>query len=76
MSRQRSGRARIAPDPLSGQGIIWAIDDATSAMELLTRMHWRDLAQEMRARTLRDVEAYPPCPVDDHIMIPAMEKLH
>ena len=21
-------------------------------------MHWRDLAQEMRARTLRDVEAY------------------
>jgi flavin-dependent dehydrogenase len=52
------GDARIAPDPLSGQGIIWAIDDAVSAMELLTRMHWRDLAQEMRARTLRDVEAY------------------
>jgi hypothetical protein len=21
-------------------------------------MHWRDLAEEMRARTLRDVEAY------------------
>jgi len=52
------GDARIAPDPLSGQGIIWAIDDAASAMELLTRMHGRDLAQEMRARTLRDVEAY------------------
>src|SRR5262249_14672663 len=52
------GDARIAPDPLSGQGIIWAIDDAASAMELLTPMHWRDLAQEMRARTLRDVEAY------------------
>jgi flavin-dependent dehydrogenase len=52
------GDARIAPDPLSGQGIIWAIDDAASAMELLTRMHWRDLAEEMRARTLRDVEAY------------------
>jgi flavin-dependent dehydrogenase len=52
------GDARIAPDPLSGQGIIWAIDDAASAMELLTRMHWRDLAQEMRARTLREVEAY------------------
>jgi len=52
------GDARIAPDPLSGQGIIWAIDDAASAMELLTRMHWRDLAQEMRARTLRDVEGY------------------
>jgi flavin-dependent dehydrogenase len=52
------GDARIAPDPLSGQGIIWAIDDAASAMEHLTRMHWRDLAQDMRARTLRDVEAY------------------
>jgi len=52
------GDARIAPDPLSGQGIIWAIDDAASAMELLTRMHWRDLAQKMRAITLRDVEAY------------------
>ena len=52
------GDARIAPDPLSGQGIIWAIDDAASAMELLTRMDWRDLVQEMRARTLREVEAY------------------
>jgi flavin-dependent dehydrogenase len=52
------GDARIAPDPLSGQGIIWAIDDAVSAMELLTRMHWRDLAQEMRARTTSEVEAY------------------
>jgi len=52
------GDARIAPDPLSGQGIIWAIDDAASAMELLTRMQWRDLAQDMRARTLREVEAY------------------
>jgi flavin-dependent dehydrogenase len=52
------GDARIAPDPLSGQGIIWAIDDAASAMELLRRMEWRDLAQEMRARTLREVEAY------------------
>ena len=52
------GDARIAPDPLSGQGLIWAIDDAASAMELLTRMHGRDLAEEMRARTLRDVEAY------------------
>src|SRR5262245_19490740 len=52
------GDARIAPDPLSGQGIIWAIDDAASAMELLTRMHGRDFAEVMRARTLRDVEAY------------------
>ncbi len=52
------GDARIAPDPLSGQGIIWAIDDAAFAMELLTRMEWHDVAQEMGARTVRDVKAY------------------
>jgi flavin-dependent dehydrogenase len=52
------GDARIAPDPLSGQGILWAFDDAISVMDLLRRMEWRDLAREMRARTLRDVEAY------------------
>jgi flavin-dependent dehydrogenase len=52
------GDARIAPDPLSGQGIIWAIEDAASAMELLTRMRWRDLARDMRARTLREVKDY------------------
>ena len=52
------GDARIAPDPLSGQGIIWPIDDAASAMEFLTRMQERDLAEEMRARTLLDVEAH------------------
>jgi flavin-dependent dehydrogenase len=52
------GDARIAPDPLSGQGIIWAIDDACSAMELLAREEWRDLARKMQARTERDVKAY------------------
>jgi 2-polyprenyl-6-methoxyphenol hydroxylase-like FAD-dependent oxidoreductase len=52
------GDARIAPDPLSGQGIIWAFDDAISVMDLLRRMEWRDLAREMGARTLRDVDAY------------------
>ena len=52
------GDARIAPDPLSGQGIIWAFDDAISVMDLLRRMKWRDLAREMDARTLRDVDAY------------------
>jgi flavin-dependent dehydrogenase len=52
------GDARIAPDPLSGQGIIWAIDDALSVMELLTRMGWHDLADEMGPRTMRDVKAY------------------
>jgi flavin-dependent dehydrogenase len=52
------GDARIAPDPLSGQGILWALDDAVSATELLTRPDWSDIAAEMRARTRRDVEAY------------------
>ena len=52
------GDARIAPDPLSGQGIIWAIDDAVAVMERLTRMEWRDLIQHMRARTANEVNAY------------------
>jgi flavin-dependent dehydrogenase len=52
------GDARIAPDPLSGQGIIWAFDDAISVMELLARMEWHDLAREMGARTVRDVNVY------------------
>jgi hypothetical protein len=52
------GDARIAPDPLSGQGIIWAIDDAYSAMELLASREWGGLAQTMQARTERDVGAY------------------
>jgi flavin-dependent dehydrogenase len=52
------GDARIAPDPLSGQGILWAIDDAIAVMELLTRMEWRDLIQHMRARTANEVNAY------------------
>jgi flavin-dependent dehydrogenase len=52
------GDARIAPDPLSGQGIIWAIDDATSAVELISRMERRDFAEEVRARTVREIDAY------------------
>jgi len=52
------GDARIAPDPLSGQGIIWAIDDAASTAELLTRMEWRDLVEHIRVRTARDIKAY------------------
>jgi flavin-dependent dehydrogenase len=52
------GDARIAPDPLSGQGIIWAIDDAGSTAELLTRMEWCDVAEHVRVRTARDIKAY------------------
>jgi flavin-dependent dehydrogenase len=52
------GDARIAPDPLSGQGIIWAIDDAVSALEFLRRMESCDLAQDLQAKTAREVEVY------------------
>ena len=52
------GDARVAPDPLSGQGIIWAIDDASLAMEVLASRERRGLAQTMQARTERDVGAY------------------
>jgi flavin-dependent dehydrogenase len=52
------GDARIAPDPLSGQGIIWAIDDAYWAMERLASREWRVLSQQMQATTERDVGAY------------------
>ena len=52
------GDARIAPDPLSGQGILWAIEDAISMMELLPSMGWRDLAQYVRARTMEELETY------------------
>jgi flavin-dependent dehydrogenase len=52
------GDARIAPDPLSGQGIIWAIDDASSTIELFASREWHGLAQKMQARTESEVEAY------------------
>jgi flavin-dependent dehydrogenase len=52
------GDARIAPDPLSGQGVAWAIDDAAMAMGLLARLTWEELAETMRAFTLRNLQTY------------------
>ncbi len=52
------GDARIAPDPLSGQGLVWAIDHAVTAMDLLTRLTWQELAERMRAHMLRDLHTY------------------
>jgi flavin-dependent dehydrogenase len=52
------GDARIAPDPLSGQGIHWAIDDACSAIELAKGAEWREVAEKMRARTAHEVKQY------------------
>jgi flavin-dependent dehydrogenase len=52
------GDARIAPDPLSGQGILWAIDDAVTVMGLAERLEWREVAGQMQARTAGDVALY------------------
>jgi flavin-dependent dehydrogenase len=52
------GDARIAPDPLSGQGIHWAIDDACSAIELLKDSGLREVTNKMHTRTVREVEQY------------------
>jgi flavin-dependent dehydrogenase len=52
------GDARIAPDPLSGQGIYWAIDDAETVMALFHRHGWPEAVNQMQARTRREVEVY------------------
>jgi flavin-dependent dehydrogenase len=52
------GDARIAPDPLSGQGIHWAVDDACSAIKLARGSEWREVADKMCARTAREVAQY------------------
>jgi flavin-dependent dehydrogenase len=52
------GDARIAPDPLSGQGIHWAIDDACSAIEFARDAEWHEVAKNMCARTAREVAQY------------------
>lgn len=52
------GDARIAPDPLAGQGILWAIDDADTVIELLKRSSWREVVNQLQARTKREVECY------------------
>jgi 2-polyprenyl-6-methoxyphenol hydroxylase-like FAD-dependent oxidoreductase len=52
------GDARIAPDPLSGQGIHWAIDDACSVFELMKGSRWREITDEMLSRTVREVARY------------------
>jgi flavin-dependent dehydrogenase len=52
------GDARIAPDPLSGQGIVWAIDDASATMDLIRQRDRGDLADKMNAKTARQVRDY------------------
>jgi flavin-dependent dehydrogenase len=52
------GDARLAPDPLSGQGIIWAVEDALFANQLLGAGSQVDLAEALAARTSIDVADY------------------
>jgi flavin-dependent dehydrogenase len=52
------GDARLAPDPLAGCGIAWAIDDAVFAAQIVVETGTRDLASVMMERTRRDVADY------------------
>ena len=52
------GDARIALDPLSGQGILWALDDAVASIDRLPGTSVRDPSVDMQTQTLRDVDAY------------------
>lgn len=52
------GDVRLAPDPLSGQGIIWAVEDALSAVQLLEAGSQVDLARTVALRTSIDIADY------------------
>jgi flavin-dependent dehydrogenase len=52
------GDARFAPDPLSGQGIIWAIEDAIFAEKALERASEGSFARTMSERTSAEVADY------------------
>jgi flavin-dependent dehydrogenase len=52
------GDARIAPDPLSGQGIHWAINDAETVAELMSNLELSAIAEHMQAKTEREVRQY------------------
>jgi flavin-dependent dehydrogenase len=52
------GDARIALDPLTGRGLLWAIEDAVMAMQLIADTTWPELADRLRARTSRELESY------------------
>ncbi|MGL4437906.1 MAG: NAD(P)/FAD-dependent oxidoreductase [Bosea sp. (in: a-proteobacteria)] len=52
------GDARFASDPLSGHGLLHALDDATIAAELILAGASRNLAQEMKARTIDQAQQH------------------
>jgi 2-polyprenyl-6-methoxyphenol hydroxylase-like FAD-dependent oxidoreductase len=45
------GDARIAPDPLSGQGLLWALDDAATLANALLASRSDKIADELAARS-------------------------
>jgi flavin-dependent dehydrogenase len=45
------GDARMAPDPLSGQGLLWALDDAALVANRLLRSQADSIADELRSRS-------------------------
>lgn len=52
------GDARLAPDPLTGQGIIWAVEDAALVDRLLRTSSHTNLTKVISHRTPIDVAHY------------------
>jgi flavin-dependent dehydrogenase len=52
------GDARLAPDPLSGSGVLWALEDAAATAREILSADRAGLATRVAARTRRDVDAY------------------
>jgi flavin-dependent dehydrogenase len=52
------GDARFAPDPLSGQGLLWAFDDAGLVADGLLRSQADGIAEQLRARSQFHVSAH------------------
>jgi 2-polyprenyl-6-methoxyphenol hydroxylase-like FAD-dependent oxidoreductase len=52
------GDARLAPDPLSGQGLLWSIDDARGVIDLMNSGYCSDVAAKRSARGYDDVRSY------------------
>ena len=52
------GDARIALDPLTGRGLLWAIDDAITTARLLTTVTWQELAERVQTQTSRELQSY------------------
>src|SRR5262249_43640558 len=52
------GEGRGGPEPPSGQGIHWAINDAETVAELMSNLELSAIAEHMQAKTEREVGQY------------------